>query len=60
MAIPKKVSDRISLNLKRFQAILADAKSRDISESDTVVILGDMLLNFWAIKNTLKSLRSLR
>lgn len=50
MAIPKKVSDRISLNLKRFQAILADAKSRDISESDTVVILGDMLAELLGYK----------
>jgi hypothetical protein len=50
MAIPKKVSDRISLNLKRFQAILSDAKSRDISESDTVVILGDMLAELLGYK----------
>lgn len=50
MAIAKKVSDRISLNLKRFQAILSDAKSRDISESDTVVILGDMLAELLGYK----------
>lgn len=50
MAIPKKVSDRISLNLKRFQAVLSDAKSRDISESDTVVILGDMLAELLGYK----------
>lgn len=50
MAIPKKVSDRITLNLKRFQAILSDAKSRDISESDTVVILGDMLAELLGYK----------
>ena len=50
MAIPKKVSDRISLNLKRFQAILTDAKSRDISESDTVVILADMLAELLGYK----------
>lgn len=50
MAIPKKVSDRISLNLKRFQGILSDAKSRDISESDTVVILGDMLAELLGYK----------
>ena len=50
MAISKKVSDRISINLKRFQAILSDAKSRDISESDTVVILGDMLAELLGYK----------
>ena len=50
MAISKKVSDRISLNLKRFQSILTDAKSRDISESDTVVILGDMLAELLGYK----------
>lgn len=50
MAITKKVSDRITLNLKRFQTILADAKSRDISESDTVVILGDMLAELLGYK----------
>lgn len=43
MAIPKKVADRIVSNLKRFQSILTEAKNRDISESDTVVILNDML-----------------
>jgi len=50
MAITKKVSDRISLNLKRFQTILAEAKNRDISESDTVVILGDMLAELLGYK----------
>lgn len=50
MAIPKKVSDRISLNLKRYQAILTDAKSRDISESDTVIILVDMLAELLGYK----------
>jgi hypothetical protein len=50
MAIPKKVSDRISLNLKRYQAILSDAKSRDVSESDTVMILADMLAELLGYK----------
>jgi hypothetical protein len=50
MAITKKVSDRISLNLKRFQTVLLDAKNRDISESDTVVILGDMLAELLGYK----------
>lgn len=50
MAIPKKVTDRIANNLKRFQSILSDAKDRDISESDTVVILGDMLAELLGYK----------
>lgn len=43
MAIPKKVEDRIISNLKKYQGILAYAKDRDISESDTVIIIADML-----------------
>ncbi|MDP3322663.1 MAG: type I restriction enzyme HsdR N-terminal domain-containing protein [Hydrogenophaga sp.] len=50
MAIPKKVTDRITLNLKRFQTVLAEAKNRDISESDTVVILADMLAELLGYK----------
>lgn len=50
MAIPKKVTDRITVNLKRFQTILSEAKNRDISESDTVVILGDMLAELLGYK----------
>ena len=43
MAISKRVTDRIVSELKRYQPVLADAKRRDISEADTVVIVGDML-----------------
>jgi hypothetical protein len=41
--IPSKVVDRISAGIKRFQPILASAKSRDVGESDTVTIIADML-----------------
>ncbi|MCU7492878.1 MAG: restriction endonuclease subunit R [Ignavibacteria bacterium] len=41
--IPTKVSDRLIAGVKKFQPILAAAKSRDINESDTVLILTDML-----------------
>jgi predicted type IV restriction endonuclease len=41
--LPKKASERISAGLKRFQPILATAKSRDVNESDTVVIITDLL-----------------
>lgn len=41
--IAQKVADRIASGLKRFQPILASAKARDINESDTVVIVADVL-----------------
>jgi len=41
--IPTKVSDRITAGIKRYQPILASAKSRDVGESDTVTIITDML-----------------
>jgi hypothetical protein len=50
MAVSKKVTDRITTQLKRYQAILAEAKNRDISESDTVVIIGDMLADVFGYK----------
>jgi hypothetical protein len=43
MAVSPKVATRISTELKRYQSILQKAQQRDISESDTVVIIGDML-----------------
>lgn len=43
MTIPKKVSDRLSAGLKRYQPILSSAKSRDVGETDTVTIVKDML-----------------
>ena len=43
MATPKKALDRIAANLKRYQTILAAAKTRDVSESDTCVIVADIL-----------------
>lgn len=41
--ISKKVQERLTTTLKRFQPILASAKSRDVNESDTVIIVTDML-----------------
>ncbi|WP_061219615.1 type I restriction enzyme HsdR N-terminal domain-containing protein [Leptospira weilii] len=43
MAIPIKVFERISAGLKKFQPILNSAKTRDVNESDTVVVITDML-----------------
>lgn len=45
MALSKRVVTRIVSELKRYQPVLVDAKRRDISESDTVVIVADMLAN---------------
>jgi hypothetical protein len=43
MAIPGRVLSRISTSLKRFQPILAGALARDVNESDTAVIVTDLL-----------------
>jgi len=43
MAIPGKVAERLSSGLKRFTPILTSAKSRDVNESDTSMIVTDML-----------------
>jgi hypothetical protein len=40
---PSKVATRLSAAIKRFQPIIASAKSRDANESDTVIIVTDML-----------------
>lgn len=44
---PSKISDRITAGIKRFQPILASAKSRDVGESDTVTIVVDMLADIF-------------
>lgn len=41
--IPTKVASRITAGLKRFQPILAAAHARDVNESDTAVIVTDLL-----------------
>lgn len=41
--IPKKVIDRFTKSVPRFQKIMVSAESRDVSESDTVTIITDML-----------------
>ena len=43
MGIATRVSERLASGLKRFQPILASAKSRDVNESDTSMIVTDML-----------------
>jgi hypothetical protein len=41
--VPTKVADRLAAGIRRFQPILASAKSRDVGESDTVIIVTDIL-----------------
>lgn len=45
--VPSKIADRITAGIKRFQPILASAKSRDVGESDTVTIVIDMLASIF-------------
>jgi hypothetical protein len=47
MAISKGVADRLAAGLKRFQPVLAAAKTRDINESDTSLIVTDMLADIF-------------
>jgi hypothetical protein len=47
MTIPSKVGERLSAGLKRFAPILAAAKSRDVNESDTSMIVTDMLADIY-------------
>jgi predicted type IV restriction endonuclease len=41
--VPKKVIERLTVGIRRYQPILAAAKARDVGEADTVTIIKDML-----------------
>ncbi len=41
--IPNKVKERLISGMKRFQPVLSSAKARDLNESDTVMIVTDLL-----------------
>ncbi len=43
--IPRKVSERLTKEVRSFQRVLSKAKDRDVNESDTVTIIADMLSN---------------
>ena len=47
MNIPARAADRLATGLKRFAPILAAAKSRDVNESDTSMIVTDMLAEIY-------------
>jgi hypothetical protein len=42
-AVPKRVAERLAAGLKRYQPILDSARARDVNESDTSMIVSDML-----------------
>jgi hypothetical protein len=41
--ISSKVTERLASALRKFQPVVASARSRDVNESDTVIIITDML-----------------
>ena len=43
MIPPKRVADRLEKSVAKFQQVLQDAKNRDVSESNTALIISDML-----------------
>lgn len=43
MTIPARVSERLAVGVKRFQPILTSARARDVNESDTSMIVTDVL-----------------
>lgn len=42
-SIPRKVAERLGTGLKKYQPIIAAAQARDVNESDTSVIVSDLL-----------------
>lgn len=45
--IPKRVLDRIGSEVRKYQKVIKAAKDRDINESDTVIIITDMLTDIF-------------
>lgn len=41
--ISRRVADRLASGLRKFQPVIQSAKARDVNESDTVIIVTDML-----------------
>lgn len=48
--IPKRVSERLAKQTRRFQRVLKSARDRDVNESDTVAIIGDMLSSLFGFE----------
>lgn len=47
MTAPARTAERLAAGLKRFQPILSAAKSRDVNESDTSMIVTDLLADIF-------------
>jgi hypothetical protein len=47
MPIPSRTAERLAAGLKRFQPILTGAKARDVNESDTSMIVTDVLADIF-------------
>lgn len=47
MSVPSRVADRLSAGLKRFQPVLTAAKARDVNESDTSLIVTDLMADIF-------------
>jgi hypothetical protein len=41
--VPSKVAKRLATGLKQFQSVVTSAKARDVNESDTVILMTDIL-----------------
>jgi hypothetical protein len=48
--IPTKVQGRIAQQLKKYQAIILDARKRDVNESDTALVVVDMMCDVFGYK----------
>src|SRR5436309_1079138 len=59
MTIPAKISARLSSGVKRFIPILAAAKSRDVNESETSMIVTDMLADVFGYDKSSEVTREL-
>jgi len=46
-SIPHKVENRLVEGIKRFQPIVSSARTRDVNEADTVVIVTDLLADLF-------------
>ncbi len=49
--IPSKISERLSLGIKKFQPKLQEAKNRDFGEADTVNLVREMLCEVFGYDN---------
>jgi len=52
--IPIKIKDRLTSCIKKFQPILLSAKKRDVNESDTIIIVNDMLTDIFGFDKYLE------